>query len=58
MVFGHFLLGSHNFMVTTLASCVKWPKLTSFPPKLVLRRMHEVDFLYWKRIEDCYLFES
>ena len=24
-VFGHFLLGSHNYMVTTLGSCVKWP---------------------------------
>jgi hypothetical protein len=23
--FGHFLLGSHNFMVTVLGSCVKWP---------------------------------
>ena len=23
--FGHFLLGSHNFMVTALGSCVKWP---------------------------------
>jgi hypothetical protein len=23
--FGHFLLGSHNFMVTALDSCVKWP---------------------------------
>ena len=23
--FGHFLLGSHNFMVTMLGSCVKWP---------------------------------
>jgi hypothetical protein len=23
--FGHFLLGSHNVMVTALASCVKWP---------------------------------
>ena len=22
---GHFLLGSHNFMVTALVSCVKWP---------------------------------
>jgi hypothetical protein len=22
---GHFLLGSHNFMVTALGSCVKWP---------------------------------
>ena len=22
---GHFHLGSHNFMVTTLGSCVKWP---------------------------------
>ena len=25
MPFGHFLLGSHNFMVTALGSCVKWP---------------------------------
>ena len=24
MAFGHFLLGSHNLMVTTLGSCVKW----------------------------------
>jgi hypothetical protein len=23
--FEHFLLGSHNFMVTALGSCVKWP---------------------------------
>ena len=23
--FGHFPLGSHNFMVTALGSCVKWP---------------------------------
>jgi hypothetical protein len=23
--FGHSLLGSHNFMVTALGSCVKWP---------------------------------
>jgi hypothetical protein len=23
--FGHFLLGSHNFVVTALGSCVKWP---------------------------------
>jgi len=23
--FGHFLVGSHNFMVTALGSCVKWP---------------------------------
>ena len=25
MVFGHVLLGSHNFMVTALGLCVKWP---------------------------------
>ena len=25
MAFGHFLLGSHNFMVKALGSCVKWP---------------------------------
>ena len=28
--FGHFLLGSHNFMATVLGSCVKWP-LVSLP---------------------------
>ena len=25
MTFGHFLLGSHNFMVTAFGMCVKWP---------------------------------
>ena len=25
MTIGHFLLGSHNFMVTALGLCVKWP---------------------------------
>jgi hypothetical protein len=25
MAFGHFLLGSRNFMVRALGSCVKWP---------------------------------
>ena len=25
MTFGHFLLGSHNFMVKALDSCLKWP---------------------------------
>jgi hypothetical protein len=25
IAFGHFLLGSHNFMVTALGSCAKWP---------------------------------
>ena len=24
MAFGHFLLGSHDFMVKALGSCVKW----------------------------------
>jgi hypothetical protein len=28
--FGHFCLGSHNFMVTALGSCVKWPWTSSF----------------------------
>ena len=23
--FGHFLSGSHSFMVTALGACVKWP---------------------------------
>jgi hypothetical protein len=30
--FGHFLLGSHNLMVTARGSCVKWP-LDCFPTK-------------------------
>ena len=25
MAFGHFLLGSHNLMVTALGLCMKWP---------------------------------
>ena len=28
MVFGHFLLGSHNFTVMALGLCVKWPLLS------------------------------
>ena len=27
MTFGHFLLGSHNPMVTALGSRVKWPRV-------------------------------
>ena len=27
--FGHFLLGSHNFMVTALGSFVTWPQVTA-----------------------------
>jgi hypothetical protein len=30
MAFGHFLLGSHYFMVTALGSCVKWPFIYIF----------------------------
>ena len=29
-VFGHFLLGSHNFMVAALGLCVKWPLIVEF----------------------------
>jgi hypothetical protein len=28
VAFGHFLLGSHNFMVTAFGSCVKWARRT------------------------------
>ena len=28
---GHFLWGSHNFMVTALGSCVKWPFAQNVP---------------------------
>jgi hypothetical protein len=33
--FRHFLLGSHNFLVTTLGSCVKWPSSedVKYPPR-------------------------
>ena len=34
--FGHFLLGSHNLMVTALGLCVKWP-LGSFDEFLYMR---------------------
>ena len=27
LAFGHFHLGSYNFMVTALGSCVNWPSL-------------------------------
>ena len=30
--FEHFLLGSHNFMVTVLGSCVKWPLHWQYHP--------------------------
>jgi hypothetical protein len=34
MAFGHFLLGSHSFMVTALGSCVKWSSTTNFLSKV------------------------
>ena len=35
--FGHFILGSHNFMVMALGSCVKWPsELDRLCPKIFL----------------------
>ena len=34
--FGHFLMGSHNFMVTTLGSCVKWPLVFPSPTGYML----------------------
>ena len=33
MAFGHFLLGSHNFMVMALGSCVKWPQVSNSRPQ-------------------------
>jgi hypothetical protein len=42
MAFGHFLLGSHNFMITTLGSCVKWALLyTSISLSLSLSQMSQ-----------------
>jgi hypothetical protein len=31
MAFGHFLLSSHNLMVTALGLCVKWPNVQGEP---------------------------
>ena len=41
--FGHFLLGSHNPVVTALGSCVKWPyifHLTTIPKHLIQYEPH------------------
>ena len=38
--FGHFVLGSHNYMVTALAPCVKQP---------LLHMAHPVNFFFWER---------
>ena len=40
-VFGHFLLGSHNFMVTALGSCVKWPLVSSCSNSYMLNFLME-----------------
>jgi hypothetical protein len=47
--FGHFLLGSHNFTVTTLGSCVKWTHGCELSvchglPVLCSAYLHEVVF--------------
>ena len=34
MAFGQFLLGSHNFMVMGLGSCVKWLLVTEEPVEI------------------------
>ena len=36
--FGHVLLGSHNFMVTALGSCAKWPYIEIFSMVLVRKK--------------------
>ena len=44
--FGHFLLGSQNFMVTSLGSCVKWlsalESIVSPPPPPLWMRTHSI----------------
>ena len=42
MAFGHFLLGSHNSMVTALGSCGKWPLVSHL--ELVNPKLLEVKF--------------
>ena len=37
MAFGHFLLGSHTFMVMALGSCVKWPYDTKSSYSLLIQ---------------------
>ena len=46
--FGHFLLGSHNFMVTALGSCMKWP-LDSIHSELWTFILRE-----WVRDHNCF----
>ena len=40
--FGHFLLGSYNFTVTALGSCVKWPS----PKYLNFKHTHSIRIIY------------
>ena len=42
MAFGHFLLGTHNSMVTARGSCVKWPLATE--PKLARSGPNEDEY--------------
>ena len=43
MACGHFLLGSHNFMVTALGSCVNWPLVSQTHAKHRLQlRCHTI----------------
>ena len=49
MAFGHFLLGSHNFMATTLGSCVKWPSTKGSTTCLIN--------IFYRNLHQAYLLE-
>jgi hypothetical protein len=53
--FGHFLLGSHNLMVTALGSCVNWPQVwPKVAHRTVLRGWFESTMHYRSYWKDCF----
>ena len=49
MAFTGILFGSHNFMVTALSSCVKWPlefrdQIRSFERRCNLSHVYDLEF--------------
>ena len=47
MAFGHFVLGSHNVMVTALGLCVKWPLVSCVQYEFLTNRNEYLESL-WK----------
>ena len=56
MAFGHFRLGSHNYMVTALGLCVKWTLLgkpTCYRNKFPIRAAHHGSSHKWDPHQAC-----